>query len=113
MFQCKQLMGKEAYVALLPLLASEDDGVLVVSFFFFASPPDPDGAADPPQGAGAVLSGTGEGGEVVADVGEGAEGHGRAAAVGVSLVVGAEVEEVVEGDAALARALPRLDERKE
>ncbi len=105
-------MGKEAYVALLPLLASEDDGVLVVSFFFFASPPDPDGAADPPQGAGAVLSGTGEGGEVVADVGEGAEGHGGAAA-GVSLVVGAEVEEVVEGDAALARALPRLDERKE
>ncbi len=108
-------MGKEAYVALLPLLASEDDGVLVVSFFFFASPPDPDGAADPPQGAGAVLSGAGEGGEVVADVGEGAEGHGGAAAVGARVppVVGAEVEEVVEGDAALARALPRLDERKE
>ena len=52
---------------------------------------------------------------MVADVGEGAEGHGGAAAVGARVppVVGAEVEEVVEGDAALARALPRLDERKE
>ena len=48
-------MGKEAYVALLPLLASEDDGVLVVSLVLLA-PPDPDGAADPLQGAGAVLS---------------------------------------------------------